>query len=394
MEKDNNETLSRKVCIVTWYKSTNYGTVLQCYALMRAIQKLGFDTYVAEHTRYFSIREPMDFLRRVWLKIKHHYRLLHAASDISKIDPKWNKEYEERAKRVRSFIDSEIKTYKLPNRHAFKKMCDEIDIFVTGSDQIWNPNCLSVPMLLSFTADKNKRIAYSSSIGVLQIPKNLQRKYKKYLSRFSAIGVREKSAKQILQPLLDLPVHTVLDPVFLLSQQEWHQMAALSEISGSDEMPQPNGFIFCYFIGSKDNWIGDAQNISKKLDIPVINCLSESYVIPSVGQSFACFGPRDFIWLIQNARMVLTDSFHAAALSIINHKELLVYKRFEETDKGSQNSRIVDLLKLFQIYDRLAGNAQSGMEVLDRPIDYCQVDKILEEEKRRSMQFLVDALKG
>lgn len=387
-----NSNSINNVCIVTWYRSINYGTVVQCLALSKAVEGLGYQACVPERMNYWTVAEPSDFVRRFYRKIRNRIKLPNAQVARSAVASEILEGYRKREERINRLIDDELNVYRIKNRSSFRKLSDEMDAFVTGSDQIWNPNYVSSPYLLSFVHDNKLKIAYSSSIGVARLPKNLTPMYKRYLSRFLTIGVREKSAELLLRDIVDVPVCTVLDPSFLLNREEWRIIAAKAEIP--NEYRQMKGFIFCYFIGGKQGWKKDAEALSEKYGIPVVCCLSESFIVPEKAHVFADAGVREFLWMIDHASIILTDSFHAVALSLNHEKEFVVYKRFNDTDKASQNSRIIDVLDMFGVRERLVTEARTAEQILEMKIAYAQVSGLMEREKQRSIAFLKRALEG
>lgn len=382
----------KKVCIVTWYRSINYGTVIQCLALSKALEKMGYETYVPEHLRRFSLSDPGDIVRRLFRKLAHKIKPANAKVRPETVDSAIAQGYAIRTERLEKLIAEELRIYPMNGRKAFDRLCADMDAFVTGSDQIWNPHYIAAPFLLSFARETDLKIAYSSSIGVAQLPQHLKPMYRKYLSRFSAIGVREESARRILTDLLPLPVQTVLDPSFLLSREDWRHIAREAVIP--DEYRQMQGYIFCYFIGDKEEWKKDAQLLSRRYQLPIVCCLSESYIVPQGCQVFAQAGVREFLWMIDHASMVLTDSFHAAALSLNHRKEFAVYKRFDDTDTASQNARIIDVLQLFKVQSRLVTAQRNAQAIFEEKIPYEKVGALLAAQIDNSLHFLRQALEG
>jgi len=385
-----NQKSNKKVCIVTWYRSMNYGTVIQCMALAKTIEALGYTPYVPERMNYWSVRDLPDFFRRVHRKLREKAKPANAQVSRSQVASEILDGYRMRDDRINQLISSELNVYPIPGRSAFRKLSGDMYAFVTGSDQIWNPNYISSPLLLSFVPDDKRKIAYSSSIGVTELPRNLITMYKRYLSRFYTIGVREKSAEHLLRGLVDVPVCTVLDPSFLLSREDWRKISDKAEIP--DEYSKLQDFVFCYFIGGKKDWQQDASVLSERYGLPVVCCLSESLIIPENANVFADAGVREFLWMIDHASFVMTDSFHAAALSLNYRKEFAVYKRFEDADTTSQNSRIIDVLNLFHVENRLITPERNVISVFEEKIPYSNVERILAEEIEKSMKFLTKSL--
>lgn len=174
---------------------------------------------------------------------------------------------------IRKYMFS--KTLKLQKIHKFqnekynivsvfsKIECQELilntDVFVSGSDQIWNAwHSFNPFFFLSFVGDC-KRVAYASSMGSNNIPSKYKQEIKTYLSKFSHIGLREQSAVPILQDLLERnDIVQVLDPTFLLSANDWNALASEANI----EFVLPDKYILCYFIGNNDFYIQQLLDVN------------------------------------------------------------------------------------------------------------------------------------
>ena len=261
------------------------------------------------------------------------------------------------------------------------------DIYLAGSDQIWNPYIIKEAFLLTFVKDNKRKISYASSIGVDKIPDCRKKLYKRALSQFYKIGVREKSAQKALSELLGKEIINVLDPVYLLEKKDWENL-----ILEKSPISMNNNYILCYFVGENQKWINDIKLLSEKTNMPVEIITSEARKAPNIGFIHADFGVKEFLTALYNAKYVITDSFHAIAFCIIFNKQFAVYKRFKDSDKTSQNSRIYDILKLFGLENRLV-SSYKDLEVLEDAIDYENVNVIIEKEKHKSLNFLQESLK-
>lgn len=377
-----------KVIIFTWYKSINYGTCLQAYALYYKLKEMGYDVRLSETTEYKTIITLTDTVRRLCKKL--FKRNTVEGSGII-LPESMEKQYEIRRRKMYSFSENHINFYKIQNKSDFKKMNDENDIFITGSDQIWNPYYLSVACLLKFVSDNKKKISYATSVGVSSIPNDLKKVYKKNLSRFDSLSVREETAAELLTEVVGREIEVVADPTFLLSKEA---LTNIASEDNADAVKATNGekFIFCYFIGANQDWVKEVKKLSEQTGCKVINAMTESRIIPDVGKSYAHFGMSDFLWLIKNATYVCTDSFHCTALSVNMEKEFFVFKRFLDTDTNSQNSRLYSLLKRFDLDERLVTNDDNINEKAKREINYSAVTKKLKEIESQSEDYLKASL--
>ncbi len=343
----------KKIAIVT-IESNNFGNRLQNLALQEVLELLGcsVDTII----RYNEMHDPGCTLK----KIRRFLQAL-AQTKIAKF---------------RAF-NKRIKWSK------FSATADEIsqdvvsyyDFFIAGSDQVWNPyydfaggKC----DFLAFAQDEQK-VSYAASFGVNEIPLDRKKEYTEYLQKFRAISVRERKGAEIVNELTGRTADVVLDPTLLLSSDEWKRYERKSKCCPKAK------YIFVYALGEKN------ERFLNKLQ-----CLKETYVVFDVrwvqkdGRELPV-GPAEFLYLIRNAEMVLTDSFHATVFSLLFHKKFITYNR----SGLNMGSRIQSLSSVVGINKCMN---EFGDLVCEGDVDYKKVDKRLEQERIKSIEFLRKAL--
>lgn len=324
--------------IVTWLGTGNFGTSLQSYALHEFLKQHGYNVYLLKE---FS---ENDFLLKN--KVKHYIsnRKVFIKSIFSRTNLKKIYDFNKENYNLKEFTSSKIK----------REIIDMTDVFVTGSDQIWNCyNTFSPFMFLSF-AENKKRIAYASSIGTKDIPSFCAEKVRKLLSCFQHIGVREKSVVKYLNEFLRRKdVTQVLDPTFLLNADQWINFGNKAKINLT---ASKNKYILCYFIGKNPEYEEQLNEIRK------LTGINNIILIPSLEYQNINFkhcttykkaGPYEFVKLLKDSSLVCTDSFHACALSINLSKEFIVFKRFRDNDPKSQNNRIYDMLSTYNLENKI-----------------------------------------
>lgn len=385
-------THSRAVAILSlFYHNWNFGGLLQSYALNRAIDilqcspqhipiDLTYDYSYQPHSmktiavRLLSTFRPTnDMLERIY------YGQFH--SDDSRD-----------LRAFRSFHSHCIKACRsCYSPISIGKLNRQYDVFVAGSDQIWNPVFFSDTELKLFGltfADSSKRtISYAASIGSEKAAIGKEDLFHEILKGLDYISVREQAAKDFLQPLTDKPVTVVLDPTLLLTQEQWREILPNKGTRDS--------YTFAYFLTEEDN--SHAQQMWQITDQLPIWCISDEdgrYCREQDRQIWDA-GPIEFVNYIANAEMVATNSFHGMVFSLIFRKPFWVMKRFKDTDEGSMNNRITDFLREFGLEDRLLEDGEvPDAERLRRPIDYDRVGRILEQKRAESLQWLENALAG
>lgn len=367
----------KKVCLVTWYKSVNYGTCLQAYALDRIIKKMGYNCYVYD----YCLNRP-DFsstllsnILKITRSIKSKLFFLMKCNYIDMI----------KLKRLEGFVENNFQLTKIKNAMQRDKFVSSIDYFVTGSDQIWNPYYINTNYLLDFVSGNKIKIAYASSIGVDKIPFYLRWIYRRLLDRFNHIGVREEQGAKIVEELINRKVSVVLDPTFLLSAEEWKSFSDEALIIDKHLYRK---YILCYFVGDNNEYWQAVQEIEKLTDLEIVVIpMTESSQLVNL-HKYTSAGPHEFVWFIKHAELVCTDSFHATALSIVLKKDFIEFKRFSDDDKTSQNSRIYEILHKYSLTDRFYRRGQINML---GNIDYSCVSDILDRDKLKSIEYLRNA---
>jgi len=336
-----------KVGIITINGNYNFGNRLQNYALQHILLKNGY--------------KP----NTIWITNK---KVLIKTILISFITLFYKKT---RVLKFYSFTRKYIKPMYYLNHKKIK-----YDKIVVGSDQVWNPN-------FNFFADEyfanfspyEKNISYAASFGVDEIPLKMKETFKKGLSNFSYISVREQKGKEIITKLgIDKKVKVVLDPTLLLSESEWENVVKPVKIKKK--------YIFLYFLGTITEIVRkEIVAISLKYDFEIINVLDRD-------SKYYNIGPAEFLYLIKNSNLVLTDSFHATVFSIIFKKPFFAIERKDNEKK--MNSRIVQLVNDFNLQDRYVNKIDNANDIFY--VNYSYFEKNILKYRNDSIQYLFDAL--
>ena len=277
-----------------------------------------------------------------------------------------------------SFIHRNINILFVDFDHLFIELVrNGIDTVVVGSDQVWRPEFMNVKISFcgGFDFSRIKVLSYAASFGFDKwIYNSAETDFaRKNISKFSGISVREDSAVKLCDKYLLAKAQHVLDPTMLLNKIQYLQMC---NIKGEK-------YIFCYLLGYKDNAnIKFISNIQKRLEIRV------KHIYLTNNKLLKRFRFQDTIqnWLslICNSQLVITDSFHGTVFSIIFNKPFYVL-----LNNNGGNSRIFSLLKIFGLENRVI---QSQNEIIDENIDWDNVNSELEKWKEKSLYFLKSIL--
>ncbi|MDE5753724.1 MAG: polysaccharide pyruvyl transferase family protein [Oscillospiraceae bacterium] len=341
--------------IMTWLHNSNYGTVLQAYALQSYLRSCGYNITNID----FNATAPEKVKNLIYCgnSLGLFLEKFEMARTKKAADSAMHKIKEERFQRF--ITDNFHLTEKITSYDQLADYSCSFDTYICGSDQIWSPNLLNPPYYLSFVDKDKKKIAYACSFGVSSIPGKKKQKIQIYLGRFSHISVREQEGKNIVKDLLGIEVCTTVDPVFLLDHCEWDSIA-----SGRDVKDH---YAFAYFLTYNEDYIRIAKQAAKQLGIQLV-------LVPAVREEYRVdaelvqnAGPAEWISLIKHADVVLTDSFHGCVFSLIYEKPLMIFRRFKDTSKNSQNSRIYTLVKQYGLKDNVVES-----------FDTAQLEKIMQ----------------
>lgn len=386
----------KKIVIVGWTYSLNYGTLLQAYALDIYLRTNWEVEGICECYEFCGVGKILtmqnisDYIHSVIHPVKEKIRFILSNGCMN---IKLRSELEEKLKikesRVERFVFENFKYLKIENTMQLKKNVEKGSIFLVGSDQVWNPYYLHMSKLLNFVPQYYKKISYATSIGVRKLPKNKVSKYKHYLKKFDKISVRETAGKEALEDILTRrDIEVVLDPTFLLNRNEWKYFGKKSQTMFEKRRP----YIFSYFVGEKEDYSEALEHIKNKLGMEIAYLSCNSTGLKLYGYNCADAGPHEFIDLLDNANIICTDSFHAVALSLNLNKDFVVFKRFREDDTGSQNSRIEELLDKFNLQDRLISSKNELDSIITHPIDFNISNVILEGEREKAYHFLHESI--
>lgn len=366
-----------KIGIITWFGTGNFGTDLQSYALCHYLEKQGHEVKLI----------PMFIHKKLGLRYTIR-RFLGRYKRILQMYLTATKAKKARYSIIEKYKKNTLKVYPLVTTiKQYKQMMKYFDCFITGSDQIWNPYHLKEFNLLDFN-DLKPCFAYASSVGVDQIPIGKYDIYKKHLSKFATIGVRELSGSIALKKATCRhDIATVLDPTFLLSYNEWMQFCDKDKHS---TIPCTD-YMLVYTIGSRINYPKLIEQVRNhyKIDKVIVVSSVESLIYYKADYVLNEVSPMFFIKLISEAKLVCTDSFHATAFCINLNKNFIELLRFDDTDKFSQNSRIRNLLEHYLIQNRIYVGNNS---LPDINIDYNEVNNILEKDRIESYNFINNSL--
>lgn len=374
-QKNNKEMIA----LLTFLHFKNYGTMLQAYALQRKINDLGYECEYIDYGGHFvpkGLRKYLGLIKKI---------IISQIPDGKGVDSE-RFYYTLRFRRFVKGINAFKKEFLRINPKTFstsdlKVINKEYEKFVVGSDQTWRIKNNDF-YFLSFVEDNQKKMAYAPSFGTLHFTDEAIQFIKKKIGSFHCLSCRERANAVRLTNELGEKVEFVLDPTMLITSEEWKAM----------EVPfvgMPNRFILCYILGEKECISDFAEKLGKKYKLDVYYIMTRpmyatrKHVIKDAT-------PLQFLYLVRNCTYMITDSFHGTIFSINFSTQFFAFNKREGGGSMGDNDRILEILKEFELEERLC---TEGIERdYFKDIDYNKVQSTLSLLRDHSIAYLHNIL--
>ncbi len=333
---------TRKTGILTTHRANNYGAMLQSYALAHVINnRLGHKAEIVDY-RSRSLEKLYHWPVRWGKNLKTFLALLHHRFLRDRST------YKAFARFRQQMLPISQETYY--TTRELQKANSRYSAFIAGSDQIWNPRITTGKVatfdqsfLLDFVEKGKRKCSYASSIGILEICDELAAIYKKRLSDFTILSLREHEGARYLSSLLSKEAHAVCDPVLLMTADDW------KEVENPVPLPQKD-YVLVYSVGGGKELMNYAKDLARSK-----NCALYTIQPPVVGKvcsekglALRGVGPAEFVWLIRNAKALVTTSFHGSAFGLNFQKESHIL--LADAKQATQaNSRLDSLFTYFGV---------------------------------------------
>lgn len=371
-----------KVALMTIFQVPNYGSVLQTFATQALLSKLGYDCTIINY------RYPNEWhYNNGFIKSPFWRNLIKKIANLTGI--------------YRQVLENKLGVFRRTRLNLSKSYhnldslrqadWEKYSAIISGSDQLWNPIYLKgdSAFMLSFT-DTVPKISIASSFAVKDIPPHLIEKYRRYLSRFSAISVREQNGADIITKTLSLQTapKVILDPTLLLSREEWINALNISQ------KPPKDRYILMYILSYAFNPYPDAIEIAKRLK-DRYNCTriitfsnSNSPEVTELGaeSQYGC-SIEEFLYYIRHAEVVLTSSFHGTAYAANFGRPLI------SLTPSNGDDRQITLLKSLAI-EKCSVTVGSKNPPLNPEYDIIREQTQLGEIRRKDIRWIEDNLQS
>lgn len=359
---------SKKKILIATFIYTNYGGILQAYALQSYLSQynnlevtnLNFRTKEHENESslfylYGSFKSRIGQLIFILLRCRGLYM---------------------RIKRTKEFKKRYFKFTKLyRTENEFLECPPFADIYISGSDQVFNPEGKYKNVFyLSFPKGNSRKVSYAASFGIRDLSALNNSIYKTLLNDFDSLSFREQDSAKLINVLLNKNSNWVLDPTFLLTQDEWKKVCVQPLIKEK--------YIYVYALAEEEVLLKIAKKIQAETGYKIIFTRNNTRNFLKADKFIYGAGPSEFLGLIMDAEYVVTDSFHGLVFSVIFKRQFYVY-----ISRPDYSVRIMNLIELVNGMEYLFDESNISGFKFSRDKSSLNFVK-LDEMVKKSKQFI------
>lgn len=353
----------KKAALITIHVGSNFGSVLQTIASSKIISDFGYDVTIIDY------RPDRVTLKRY---IKDSFKSFRSLISRFLNLPVWLKNRNIYTTYLRKYCKLSEPIFLKDN---FRKKCPKADIYITGSDQVWNSiHNEGFDTHYLYEGIEGEKIALSSSIGREDLSDEELIEMGRFLQTYSAISVREESARHLLSHR-DIESTLLIDPTFMLDKIEWKTYMSKRIIDDNYLL-----LYLPYNIKDKNIIFTSARNIAKAKNLKIITFSWDNRNEPLADKTIKFANPGDFMSLFEYADFIITNSFHGTAFSINFNKQFVVYMPTKFT------TRIKSILELTGLTNVIKDKILESQDIIS--IDYKQANQILHLERNKVLDFL------
>ena len=364
---------------LTTYDVYNYGASLQAYALMTYLAGKGNEVEIIKY-------------RPNYLTRKYDYKWVNPESGMSRhavtralyrVMKYLQRQTTLGRKRKFDYFNHKVLRETVQTYNTFEELKQnppKADLYIVGSDQIWNvfyETGRDPAFYLDFVKS-GRKASYAASFSYIDIDDENKQRIRKSLETFAAISVREYHGLDILNSI-GVSGTWVLDPVFLLTVDEWKRQMA--------EFHKTEPYLLIYDFEGDSEIKAFAKKYAKCKGLKIYS-INDTYPRLYADRNFSTAGPREFLSLIYSCDAFVSNSFHGTAFSIMFHKPVFVFNRH----RHKVNSRMESLMTLFGLRDFIINDGERSAKIMDAKFDFENIDCVLEKELAKSKKFLEQLL--
>ena len=376
----NYHSMSRggRILLTTVFSAFNYGSSLQALAGKRIIEKTGYE---CELVKLKSLVKGRDvrigklttiLFRSVFLKKNNTLKTYKTSYKKALVEGTGRKFFD--------FNDTYLKPIEVTNREL-KRMAEKSVACFSGSDQIWNSSTLYVdPLYYLRFAPKYKRVALSPSFGRDFIADYNKEKMKKWISDYPYLSVREDSGVRLIKELTGKDAMHLLDPTLIIRSDEWRSILCIEK--------KPSDYILAYFLDEPSDYAKKSlKELKEKLGCKIL-AIPYKFERMDYSDGVVAAGPKEFVELVANAKVVCTDSFHGTVFAMNMHTPFFTFER-EYGSANKQSERVLSILRKVGMLDRY--QPKNVVAELNN-LDFEHSEEVLDAERKKAYDYVNNAI--
>lgn len=367
-----------KVILTTVFSAFNYGSSLQALAGKRIIEKTGYE---CELVKLKSLIKGRDVRIGKLMTILFRSIFLNKNNSLKTYNNSYNKTLVEGTEcKFFNFTDTYLKPQEV-TYGELKRMAEESIACFSGSDQIWNSSTLYVdPLYYLRFAPQYKRVALSPSFGRDFIADYNKEKMRKWINDYHYLSVREDSGVKLIKELTGRDATHLLDPTLIINSEEWKSILCIED--------KPNDYILAYFLDEPSDYAKKClKKLKEKLDCKIL-AIPYKFEYMDYSDSIIAAGPKEFVELVANAKVVCTDSFHGTVFALNMHTPFFAFER-EYGSANKQSERVLSILRKVDMLDRY--QPKNVVEELNN-LDFEYSEEILNVERKKAYDYVNNAI--
>ena len=392
----------KKIAILTLV-IRNFGNKLQSYALCKAIEKFNLvepevirlsDGWGYGNVASLRKKQLLDMIKTYKLKsFKRTYDFVRYTLQYREIrkNPDAFKSAVERQTDLYAKFDNEIpythNEFSIADVRS-GKLLPNYDMFIVGSDQVWNGpriGCLDVYMC-DFLHQKRSALSYAASFAIDDIPENMREDYTKYIQNMDTLLIREERGVELCKELGRDDAKLVLDPSLLLEAKDYEGF-----LNNPVDLVGEGEYVLVYSLTSSMRIFEEARKLANKYHCKMVVLKNGAYppLVSNYKNSVEVIaaGPAEFLSLVKYAKFLVTGSYHALMFSLLFHKSFYIYL----DNASAQNSRLISTLKMFGLEKQLYYETSRLPKALPQ-INFDTVDPILKKKREESLRLLRESI--
>lgn len=370
--------MSNRILLTTVFSAFNYGSSLQALAGKQIIRKTGYE---CDLVKLKSLVKGRDVRLGKLMTILLRSLFLKKNNALKTYGTSYNKAFVEGTEnKFFAFTDNYLKPIEV-SWGGLKSMAKDAVACFSGSDQIWNSSTLYVdPLYYLRFAPKYKRVALSPSFGRDFIAEYNKDKMKKWISDYPYLSVREDSGVKLIEELTGREALHLLDPTLIINADEWRNILSIED--------KTKDYVLAYFLDKPSALAKKSlKALKEKLNCKIV-AIPYSFEGMNYCDETVAAGPKEFVELVANAKVVCTDSFHGTVFALNMHTPFFAFER-EYGSANKQSERVLSILRKVDMLDRY--QPQNVVDEIEN-LNFNYSEEVLSSERKKAYDYVNNAI--